>query len=258
MTDWDARQYLRFADERGRPCRDLAERVMLPRVRSIVDVGCGPGNSTAVLRERWPEAEITGFDRSPEMIAAAGEACPEGNWVCRAIEDWVGETEPRFDLVFSNAALQWVKRHGELLPALMARVNPGGALAVQLPANSEVRAQRLIREMAASGRWRFTGPVEDWHTHEIGFYYDALAPHAARLEMWETEYLHVMDCSGQIVEFYRGSALRPFLAELGSEEERAAFLEEYTEGVRQAHLPRAGGKVLFPFRRMFMVGYRGE
>ncbi len=228
--------------------------------RRVVDLGCGPGNSTAVLAGRWPEARITGLDGSAEMLAAARAGGTAALWVQGDIVQWAAEESERFGVVFSNAALQWVPDHADLLPRLLARVAPGGALAVQLPAYSEQPAQRLIRELARSPQWqsRFTAPPADWHAESIAFYYDLLAPRAARVDMWQTEYIHAVEGTRAVVEWYRGSGLRPFLSALPSEDDRKQFLEEYHEALQPHYLPRADGRILFPFRRLFAIAYAGE
>ncbi len=228
-------------------------RVEVPLVRKILDLGCGPANSTRVLHDRWPDAEITGLDSSDEMIGRARRDMPDANFVKAEIVEWAETEGSRFDLVFSNAALQWVRRHEWLFPALFGRVKPGGVLAVQVPARTGAPAQRLISEIAAP---LVTGPVRDWHSHDAGFYYDTMARVAERLEIWETEYLHVVANAGEIVEFYKGTALRPYLAAMPGEAARERFFAEYREAVTAAYPPRPDGRVLFPFRRIFVTAYR--
>jgi trans-aconitate 2-methyltransferase len=258
MPIWNPEQYLQFDEERSRPCRDLVARIDLPAPRSVIDLGCGPGNSTAVLAARWPDAAITGLDSSPEMIAAARERSPERQWIRGEIGHWARVPGPGFDLVFSNAALQWVREQDAVFPGLLRRVRPGGALAVQMPSKWDSPAHRIMRELAASPVWahRMARAHEaDWRTETAGYYYDVLAPLASRIDLWETEYLHVMDTVQDIVEWYRGTGLRPFLEALASEAERSAFIEEFTDRIRPHYLPRKNSKVLFPFRRMFLVAY---
>lgn len=258
MSAWSATQYLRFADERTRPCRDLVARIPIHQPRRVVDLGCGPGNSTAVLAGRWPDADMTGLDSSPEMLATATREHPGTHWVQGEITAWAAAEGPAFDVVFSNAALQWVHDHGSVFPLLLNRVAPGGVLAVQVPAVSDSPSQRSMREMAESSAWRsrFTGSIADWHSEDPAFYYDVLAPRAARLDLWQTEYLHVLDGPEGIVEWYRATGLRPFLNALPAEEDRSEFLAEYLEAVRRAYPCRADGRVLFPFLRTFVIAYR--
>jgi trans-aconitate 2-methyltransferase len=256
MPNWNAEQYLKFADERTRPCRDLAARVQIASPARIVDLGCGPGNSTAVLAERWPSVQITGLDSSPEMIETARRDFPKADWRVGDIATWKA-AEPA-DLVFSNAALQWLDDHAALYPRLLEQAAAHGALAVQVPANYDAPAHTLMRELAESARWRarFTAPVREWHIHEPAFYYDALAPRAARIDLWTTEYLHVLSGPEAIVEWYKGTGLRPFLQALGDADDQERFLADYLREITLAFPPRADGRVLFPFLWLFLVAYR--
>lgn len=258
MPGWDAEQYLKFTGERTRPAIDLAARIALEQPRSIIDLGCGPGNSTEILAARWPDAEITGLDCSPEMIETARAKHPDWRWMTGDIPQWAQEQGPSYDLVFSNAALQWVDDHSAIYPGLMQRVAAGGALAVQVPGNFDAPAHEIMREIEKSSAWRgrFREHVKEWHAHDPGFYYDAVAPHATRVDLWTTEYQHVMPSAEAIVEWYKGSGLRPFLQALETERDRAEFLEEYTERIRLEYPARANGMVLFPFKRIFVVGWR--
>lgn len=259
MPTWNPEQYLKFADERTRPCRDLAARVEVWRPLRIIDLGCGPGNSAEVIAQRWPDAALTGLDSSAAMIGNARSMRPECDWRIGDIAEWARSTGERFDVVFSNAALQWLPDHGALFPRLFEHVETGGALAVQVPGNYDGTANLLMRELAASPEWRgyfAGGDVRPWHTHDIDFYYDALAPHAARLDLWATEFCHIMPNAEAIVEFYKGTGLRPYLDVIGESAGRERFLAEYLERIRPAFPPRSNGCVLFPFRRIFIVAYR--
>ncbi len=248
MPEWSATRYLKYADERTRPCRDLAARIDADAPRTVIDLGCGPGNSTAVLAERWPAARITGLDSSQDMLDAARRDYPSMQWVRDDIVEWAAAPGPVVDIVFSNAALQWAPDHATLFPKLLSR---GRILAVQMPAATDSPAQRLIRSLA---RDRITEPVHDWHTHAPAFYYDVLAPLAVRLELWETEYTHIVDGPESIVDWYRGTGLRPFLAAM-PEECRQPFLDDYLDAIRPHYPRRLDGRVLFPFRRLFLLAY---
>lgn len=260
MPDWNPHQYLKFADERTQPCRDLAARIAVNDARHVIDLGCGPGNSTAVLRERWPSAEFTGLDSSAQMIERAAREFPAQRWIAGDISAWAAESGEQFDVVFSNAALQWVDNHPDLYPRLLARVSPGGALAIQIPGNIDALPHRLMRAVAAGPDWRPyfpAGKVREWHHHEMDFYYDVLAPTAARLELWATEYLHILPNVQSIVEWYRGTGLRPFLEVLENDAARDRFMSDYLEALRPHYPPRPAGGVLFPFRRIFLIAYHG-
>jgi trans-aconitate 2-methyltransferase len=256
MPLWDADLYLQFGQERTQAALDLAARIELERPCRIVDLGCGPGNSTAVLRARWPEAEITGLDRSAEMLAEARRAWPDGRWIEGDIADW-SAAEP-CDLLFSNAALQWVHGHALLIPHLLEQVAPGGALAVQVPMHFDSPLHRRMRELALDARWRERmGPAFNALVRERPeFYYDLLAPRSARLRIWETEYVQPMDSPAAILDFIRGTGLRPYLEALADDTERALYFELLADAVAHDYPPRPNGKVLFPFRRLFFIAYR--
>jgi trans-aconitate 2-methyltransferase len=256
MPSWNADQYLKFAEERAQPARDLAARIVADAPGRIVDLGSGPGNSAEILAARWPMADIEGLDSSSAMIEAARRKQPGRRWTVGDIARWAVETDDRFDIVFSNAALQWVPDHDWLYPALFRRVAPAGTFAVQVPANLDASAHRIMRELAVSPRWRPIFPpggVREWDVHDAGFYYDCLAPLAARLHIWTTEYLQVMEGAAAIVDWYRGTGLRPYLDALPADEDRARFLAEYLAQIARAYPPRSDGRVLFPFRRLFLV-----
>lgn len=288
MAGWNPDQYLKFSDERTQPCRDLAFRVALPHVNTAIDLGCGPGNSTQVLAERWPSTQITALDSDTSMINAAIESHPRGRWITGDIAKWAAGEPPNeaaeksanevpdiaeksvsetaaesnselYDLVFSNAALQWLPDHATLYPQLFAHVAPGGALAVQIPSSFDRPAHRLLREMAASIGWRKwfpTGRVRTWHAHDHEFYYDLLSPLASRVDVWQTEYFHVMPNAEAVVEWYRGTGMRPYLTAIGEDPDREKFVAEYTEKIRVAYKPRPDGRILFPFLRIFVIAYR--
>ena len=253
MPTWDAAQYLRFERERTQPCRDLVARIPVDAPRRIIDLGCGPGNSTAVLAARWPGAEIIGLDSSPEMLVCARNDLPQVAWAEGDIATWHAD-EP-FDVVFSNAALQWVPDHRELLPHLHNQVAPGGVLAVQMPGDPEAAPHRLMRELAVSAAWRghFPGAVREWFVHAPDLYYDVLAPHAPWMDFWFTEYLHVAQDVAAIAEWYRGTGLRPYLDALGDESLRGKFVADFVAGLSGHYAPRPDGRVIFPFRRLFLL-----
>lgn len=260
MPAWNPNQYLKFAAERTQPCRDLAARISVADVRRVIDLGCGPGNSTTVLSERWPDAEFTGLDSSAEMIVRARQEHPRHRWIAAGIAEWAAGSDGQFDVVFSNAAMQWVEDHAIVYPQLFSHVAPGGALAIQIPGNIDALPHRLMRDLAASSAWRCwfpPGKVREWHHHEMEFYYDVLAPSSARLDLWATEYLHILPGAEAIVEWYRGTGMRPFLEALETDADRERFAADYLAALQPHYPPRAAGGVLFPFRRIFLIAYRG-
>jgi len=251
---WNAPQYLKFEDERTQPCRDLVSRIQVDPVRRVADLGCGPGNSTRILHRRWPEAEVMGLDSSPEMIENARGTEPALQWVVGDVREWAGTAGDPFDVVFANAAFQWVPDHAELLPNLMKRTR--GALAFQIPDQSRASAHRLMRELAMSTRWRPAfAELPRWHGRDPAFYYDLLQPLARRLELWETEYIHILDGAPAVAEWYKGTALRPYLDALASSEQRAEFMDELVGELQKLYRPQADGRLLFPFRRLFVVAH---
>ena len=255
MGNWNPDLYLRFAEERTQPAIDLLARVAVAQPRRVVDVGCGPGNSTALLRARWPDAEVIGFDNSPDMIAAASKSHPRGQWLLADVNSWADP--PPFDVIFSNAALHWAPDHAKLLPRLFGMVGPGGALAVQMPHHIQSPVHRLMLEISARTEWRdlLNQARTAIVVEEPSFYYDLLQPLAGRIDLWETEYQHVMDSPAAILAWIRGTGLRPFLQGLETDEQRRRFEELLLAGLEQSYSRRVDGRVLFPFRRLFFVAY---
>ncbi|MDO8963642.1 MAG: methyltransferase domain-containing protein [Coriobacteriia bacterium] len=256
MTPWNPDEYLRFGDERTRPSVDLASRIAVESPSLVIDLGCGPGNSTRVLRDRWPEAHVIGLDSSAEMIDAARAEMPQEEWIHSGIEEW--NPPQAFDVVFSNAALQWLPDHSALVQRLFAAVAPGGALGFQIPSASFAAVRTLIHAIALDGPWtpRMTGPLGALTMESPGVYYDCLSPEARSVDIWETEYFHVMDSHAAIVDWIGSTGLRPFLDALGSETEKQQFVSRLDRAVRQTYPLQQDGRVLFPFRRTFVIAYR--
>ena len=256
MPSWDANLYLKFTGERTQPSIDLISRISLADPRRVIDLGCGPGNSTAILRQRWPAAEIVGLDNSREMIATASQAHPDWTWVESDIETWT--TPVPFDLVFSNAALHWVPNHAELMPRLLSQVRPQGALAIQMPAHFRSPVHELMIEIASNPSWQANmgDAIHAIKVERPAFYYDLLNPHVSKLDLWETEYIHVMSSPAAILEWIRGTGLRPFLEALPSEEQKRWFEELFLADLTMAYPAQKDGRVLFPFRRLFILAYR--
>ena len=253
MTLWSDAQYLKFGDERTRAARELLIRVPLARAARVVDLGCGPGNSTALLRERWPDARLSGVDNSPEMLERAGRDFPAIEWI---LGDAGSYTPPGpVDLLFANAVFHWLPDHATLFPSLIEKVRPGGVLAVQMPLSSQEPSHRLMREVRARvmpGRPEVKGATP---VASAAFYYDLLAPRAATVDIWRTTYEHVMPDAAAIVEWVKGTGLRPYLDDL-TDSERPAYLAEYRAGIDLAYPPQVDGKRLFSFPRLFIVAVR--
>jgi trans-aconitate 2-methyltransferase len=250
--EWDADHYLKFTDARTLPAIDLLSRIALGAPSRIVDLGCGPGNSTALLKARWPGAAVTGIDSSAELLDAARRAHPGIDFVQGDIAGWAAPAP--VDIVFANAALQWVGGHELLVPHLFGQVGPGGVLAVQMPRNHDFATHRLMRQVAAEGEWRdrLAGARDPSPVQPPEFYYDLLAPRSAAFTIWETNYIQVMAGPQAIIAWLRGTGLRPFLARL-SAEEQPVFLDRYAARLGEAYPAQADGKILLPYPRLFFI-----
>jgi trans-aconitate 2-methyltransferase len=252
---WSAEHYLAFADHRTRPAIDLLARVSLQRPERVADLGCGPGNSTRLLVERWPAALVIGIDSSGDMLASAQRSDVGATWVEADIATWA--PEQALDLIYSNAALHWVGDHEMLLPRLLRCVRPSGVLAVQMPRNFEEPSHTLLRATAESGPWADRlAQVLDWRPVAAPeWYYDLLAPQAAALDIWETVYLHVLEGDDSVLSWTRSTALRRITQALDADD-YAAFEAAYAARLREAYPRQADGRTLFPFRRLFIVAQR--
>lgn len=254
---WDPAQYLRFGDERSRPFFELTGQVRAERPGQVVDLGCGPGQLTAELARRWPGAEVRGLDSSAEMIAAAGQL-DDGAGRLRFslgdLRDW--QPDGLVDVIVSNAVLQWVPGHEDLLLRWAAALSPGGWLAFQVPANFGEPSHAIMRELAGSDRWRplLAGVALNRQSADPAAYVDLLGRDGCTVNAWETTYLHVLPGEDPVLEWYKGSGLRPVLAAL-EPDQAGAFLAEYGARLREAYPRRSYGTVL-PFRRVFVVARR--
>ena len=257
VSDWNPDLYLRFEDERTRPARDLLAQVEpSPTVRRIVDLGCGPGNSTALLADRFHQAVVTGVDNSAAMLASAAARLPSCRFEQANIATWTPDEAP--DILYANASLQWVADHHLVLPRLFGTLKPGGVLAVQMPDNRDEPSHHLMREVAslpAFARWIDPAASQRVAVLPLNSYYDLLAPLAERMDLWRTTYHHPMGSAGDIVVWLRSTGLRPFLDGL-PETEWAAFLQAYETRLEQAYAERSNGRRLLAFPRLFFVARR--
>jgi trans-aconitate 2-methyltransferase len=255
MEDWNAGQYLKFEDERSRPPRDLLAQVPLRRPRLAVDLGCGPGNSTELLIERFPQSEIIGLDSSPDMLRKARARLAKCKFVEADIVTWT--PEPQTDLLLANAAFQWVPDHPRQLRRLLEALPPAGVLAVQMPDNTGEPAIAFQQELAASGSWAtdLANAVPRAEILAPEAYYDLLKPVCAQIDIWHSVYNHVLASPQAIVEWFKGSSLQPYLSLLDAAA-RNEFLAAYTEKIAAGYQARFDGKILLKFPRLFIVAVR--
>ncbi|MEI9939542.1 MAG: trans-aconitate 2-methyltransferase [Pseudomonadota bacterium] len=255
---WNPALYRRFEGERTRPAEDLLARVGLERAAHVVDLGCGPGNSTELLVERFEGAVVIGTDTSDAMLESARKRLPQCRFELSDVSSWQAKDPP--DLIFANAVLQWVPGHEQLFPRLFAALAPGGVLAVQMPDNLNEPTHRLMREVASVGPWaraladaaRVRPLIPPADT-----YYDLLAGAAKTVDIWRTAYHHPMGSPADIVDWVRATGLRPFVDPL-PDMQRAAFLAEYERRIAEAYPARKDGKRLLAFPRLFIVARRAH
>jgi trans-aconitate 2-methyltransferase len=251
---WSPATYLQFEDERTRPARDLLAQVPLVTARKVVDVGCGPGNSTALLVARYPDAKIVCIDSSPAMLEEARRALPEALFIEADANTWL--PDPDTDLVFANATYHWIPDHLMIFRRILSTLRPGAVLAVQMPDNLAEPAHQLMRQVAVDGPWteRLAGAARA-PLPPVREYYDALQSKASRLDIWHTIYNHVLKGPEAIVDWVRGTGLRPFIDPL-SRDERDEFLSRYRARIADAYPAAIDGKVLLRFPRLFIIAAR--
>jgi trans-aconitate 2-methyltransferase len=249
---WNPQQYLKFSQPRLRPAMDLLARIPSVEPQRVYDLGCGAGNVTAALAQRWPAARIIGVDSSAAMLAQAARSLPQVQWVQHALAGW--QAERPADVIYSNAALHWLPDHRQLFPRLVAMLSPRGVLAVQMPRNFCAPSHTLIEATARAGPWlsRLEPLLGAAPVGEPQFYYALLAPLGASLDIWESEYLQVLTGEDPVKEWTKGSWLMQFLERL-EPAERVQFEADYALRLRAAYPRLADGSTLFPFRRIFIV-----
>ncbi|PJI40183.1 methyltransferase domain-containing protein [Ferrovibrio sp.] len=252
---WDPTQYLKFAGERLRPAIDLLARVPLVAPTAVVDLGCGAGNLTPLMQQRWPQAKHIGVDSSATMLAKARQDYPTAEFVEGDIATWL-PAEP-VDLIYSNAAIQWLDGHDTLIPGLLQGLKPGGWLAIQMPRNYGAPSHTSIVDTIELGPWRarLEPHLRRRPVAEPQAYWRMLHERCAVLDIWESEYLQVLSGANPVAEFTKGTALKPFLDML-DEPERSAFEADYRNRIANAYQREADGRTLFPFRRLFILAQK--
>lgn len=252
---WDPAQYLKYGGERTRPAADLLDRIAEFQPTYVFDLGCGPGNSTALLANRWPASHLTAVDGDRAMLGRARSSCTPARWVEADISTWIPERTP--DLIFSSSALHWLDDHATLFPRLLSLLRPGGLLALQMPRNFAAPSHRLMYELAAQTPWvdHLRPLIRANPVSRPEDYYRLIAPHASMLEIWETTYLLRLSGKDPVLCWIRGSILRPLLDAL-PDKDAAIFEATLAERLRAAYPTEADGSTLFPFRRIFIIATR--
>ena len=263
-THWNPSQYLKFSDHRLRPAIELLARIPLESPKVIFDLGCGTGHVTRMIAERWRSARVHGLDISQEMLQQARAEPGEVRWVEADIATWIPHEAP--DLIYSNATLQWLEGHHDLFPRLAGFVSKGGCLAVQMPLSWDATSHRLMRKTLADcgrggrplGTKALRQALARKGVEDAEVYYDLLAGCVRSLDIWETEYLHVLEGEDPVLEWVKGTGLRPVLNGL-ADDEREIFLAAYRRRLREAYPIKPNNctlgtlGTLYPFRRLFIV-----
>ena len=253
MREWDPQQYLQFKYERTQPSIDLVARIQIESPKTIIDIGCGPGNSTQILRNRWPTADIVGIDKSEKMIERAQTDYPSQKWIVADALQF--EANQPYDIVFSNAAIHWISDHDILIPRLFKIVHENGILAVQVPANFESPLYKIILKTSKSNKWRdFTSGCADRITyHDAEYFYNKLASLTQDIALWETTYYHILNSHQDLIEWYKSTAMKPFLDTLPTENDRVLFQKEVLDECKEYYPLQSDGKILYPFKRLFFI-----
>lgn len=255
MSEWNAEQYLKFKDQRTQPAVDLAKRLTACEPGSILDVGCGPGNSTAVLNDIFPSARILGVDNSEAMIQKASQTYPDIDFRLCDVTSELDKLD-NYDVIFSNACLQWIPDHKKFIPELMDKLTPGGTLAVQIPMNGQEILFRMINEVVCDSKWGFSGSyIETNETLQPEEYFDILAACSSSFDVWETVYYHNMPNVRAMVEWVKGTRLRPYLNALDAGA-TAELEQEITERASREYHAQANGEIIFKFRRFFFTAVK--
>jgi len=254
--DWNPELYLKFKEERTQPAIDLAGRINIENPEKIMDVGCGPGNSTNVLSSRWPESEIIGIDNSASMIESAQINYPRMEWKVEDVTKM--ETEEKYDIIFSNATIQWIQDQEKLINDLVKMLKDKGALAVQVPQYRNMPVSQAIERVSLNKKWKeqTSQANNDFTFHSSDYYYDILSVKLKSITMWETSYFHIMPSHQNIVEMIKSTGMRTFLDRLDTREEKIEFEKDVLKEITKAYPAQKDGHVLFPFERLFFIGYK--
>jgi trans-aconitate 2-methyltransferase len=256
MSDWNPNKYLIFKNERTKPAIDLIENIQLNNPKNIIDIGCGPGNSTQILASKYPDCTIIGLDSSKTMIEKAKTDFPNQIWVHKNAENI--SDEEKYSLVFSNASLQWMDNHEILIPKLWNLVDKNGAFAAQIPNFEKMPINTAINNVLKKNKWNNCINNVNWNKQlrDLNYYYELLNKYTDEIILWETHYFHIMQSIQKIIDFVHSTALRPYLEQLSNENEKQEFEIEILKECKKYYKEQSNGKVLFPFQRMFIIAYK--
>ena len=253
VKDWNPDLYLKFDKERSQPSIDLVSRVKFDNPSGIIDIGCGPGNSTQILAQKWPDSVITGIDNSPAMIEKAKKDYPDQNW--KLLDAGKDEIPGTYDIIFSNSTIQWIPDHAELLKKLCHILNKNGLVAIQIPLFWDMPLGKAIMRISEESRWGSAtkGAAEQFTIHNYSYYFDHLSQLYNSTDMWETSYMHIMDSHFSILEMIRSTGLRPYLDRLENEKDKKDFEEQVLSEITKVYPGQKNGKIIFPFKRLFFI-----
>ena len=255
MPEWNSEQYLKFINQRTQPAIDLVQRIEIKNPQKVLDIGCGPGNSTKVLKNVFPKAHILGIDSSEDMIKKARETYPDIEFKFMDITDESQNLE-NIDIIFSNACLQWIPNHREFIPKIFSKLSKGGVLAVQIPLNSQEKLFKIMRETVNEDKWNFSSmSVEPNTTLKCEEYFDILSSLTDNFNIWETVYYHNMPSINAMVEWIKGTRLRPYLNALHSIDAKK-LTDEISEKASRVYAKQENGEIIFKFRRFFFIATR--
>ena len=252
MSDWNSNQYMKFGAERTQPSIDLVNRIADINPNRILDIGCGPGNSTDRLAKQFPNADILGVDFSEDMLKKARTTYPELRFEQSFIPDDLDKFDGEFDLIFSNACIHWIPNHESLLPAIFDKLSDGGTLAVQIPYIQKAPFYRLLNLLVHTVDWKDLSPIPNFYNLLPEDYYDILGRLSDNFNIWETTYYHTVQSHNGVIEWYKGSGLRPYLDSL-SEEKRPEFLADLNEIISENFPRRANGSIILKMPRLFFT-----
>lgn len=253
MNDWNSNQYTKFENERTQPSVDLIRRISISP-RTILDIGCGPGNSTNQLARFFPEADILGIDSSDNMLEKAARTYPEFKFAKCFVPDGL-EALGKFDLLFSNACLHWIPDHEKLFPKLMEKLNIGGMLAVQMPLVQDAMFYKMLNSLTGSGKWEKLSSIHNFHNLSPNETYDILAKVSPKVTMWETTYYHIVPSHSSVIEWYKGSGLRPYLEAL-EPAEKTEFLSDLLEMIEKNYPVQSDDSVILKMPRLFFTAVK--